>query len=89
MILILMGVLVGAMLGLRFQVFVLIPVIGAALAVEVVERVAHGNGFLQLASAIALTAIALQIGYVLGIVLAAAGPPGRVSSPTSAGISGF
>jgi len=40
MILILTGVLVGAMLGLRLKVFVLVPVICGALAIVVVDGIA-------------------------------------------------
>jgi hypothetical protein len=88
MILILMGVLVGAVLGLRFKVFGLVPVLFGGLAIVVVDGIASGDGVLQLALAIAMTAVALQMGYVLGIVMAAARAPGRVSTPTSAEISG-
>jgi len=90
MIIILMGILAGAVLGLRFQVFVLIPVSCGALAIVVVDGIARGDGFLQLALAIAMTAIALQVGYVLGSVVglleAARVDHGKASRPTSAGI---
>jgi len=90
MIIILMGILAGALLGLRFQVFVLIPVSCGALAIVVVDGIARGDGFLQLALAIAMTAIALQVGYVLGSVVglleAARVDHGKASRPTSAGI---
>jgi len=92
MIIILIGILVGAVLGLRFQVFVLVPVSCGALAIVVVEGIARGDGLVQLALALAGTAIALQVGYALGSVVgsleAARVDHGKASRPTSAGISG-
>jgi hypothetical protein len=92
MIIILIGILVGAVLGLRFQVFVLVPVSCGALAIVVVEGIAHGDGLVQLALALAGTAIALQVGYALGSVVgsleAARVDHGKALRPTSAGISG-
>ena len=90
MITILMGILVGVVLGLRFQVFVLVPVSCGALAIVALHGIARGDGFLQLALAVALTVIALQVGYVLGSVVglleAARVDHGKASRPTSAGI---
>jgi hypothetical protein len=91
-ILIMIGILVGAVLGLRFKVLVLVPVVCGALAVVVVNGIARGDGLWQLVLAMTVIAISLQLGYVLGIVvrfvMVAARPNhGRVTMPTSAGMS--
>jgi hypothetical protein len=90
MILLIMGVLVGVVLGLRFKVFVLVPVICVALAVVVVEGIASGDELWRLALAMIVIATSLQLGYFLGTVGGAArtSNDGRVSIPTSAGMSG-
>jgi hypothetical protein len=69
LILTLVAVLIGVVLGLRFRVFVLVPVICGGLAIIVVDGVARGNGFLQLAFAMIATVAALQLGYFLGNVV--------------------
>jgi len=94
MILILLSVLVGAVLGLRFKVFVLVPVICGALAIAVVEGIARGDGPLRLVFAMITITASLQLGYILGIVIrfvisaARADNHDGVSLPTSAGMSG-
>ena len=87
----LMGVLVGAVLGLRFKVFALIPVICGALIIVVVGGVARGDEWLRLALAMSVISTAVQLGYILGLVLseARARNHSRVSVPTSAGMSGL
>jgi hypothetical protein len=91
-ILILMGILIGALLGLRFQVLMLVPVLCGAFAMVVLGGLARGEGVLQLGLELALIAIALQVGYFVGSVV---GLPGaapidhrKVSRPTPAGIPG-
>jgi hypothetical protein len=92
-ILMMIGILVGAVLGLRFKVLVLVPVICGALAIVVVDGIARETGLWQLLLAMIVIAISLQLGYVLGIVarfiMVAARVPnhGGVSMPTSAGMS--
>jgi hypothetical protein len=81
------GVLLGAVLGLRFKVLVLVPVICAALPIVVVAGIARGEGLWRLALAMIVVATSLQLGYILGIVvrfvLGAARAPNhaRVSMP--------
>ena len=93
-ILILLSVLVGAALGLRFKVFVLVPVICGTLAIVVVDGIARGDSLWRLALTMIVIATVLQLGYVLGnvvqSVMSAARTPnhGRNSIPTSAGMSG-
>jgi hypothetical protein len=93
-ILILLSLLVGAVLGLRFKVFVLVPVISGALAIVVVDGIARGDPLWRLAFTMIVIATVLQLGYILGnvvrFVISAARTPdhGRNSIPTSAGMSG-
>jgi hypothetical protein len=92
MILILTGVLVGAMLGLRLKVFVLVPVFCGALALVAYDGIARGDTLWRLAFSMIMIATALQFGYFLGnvvrLVIAPAPNQGRPSLPTSARTSG-
>src|ERR1700704_3651588 len=92
MLLILTGVLVGAMLGLRLKVFVLVPVICAALVIVVVDGIAREEAIWRLAFSMIMVITALQLGYFLGsvvrFVMAPAPNQGRASLPTSARRSG-
>jgi hypothetical protein len=93
-ILILIGVLVGAVLGLRFKVFVLVPVISIALVIVAVDGVARGDELWRLAVSMIVIATAVQVGYILGIVIQFVMASARnthhatVSLPTLPGISG-
>jgi len=90
---ILLGVLVGAVLGLRFTMLVLVPVTCVALGIALVDGIARGDGAWWLAFTMIMISIALQLGYIFGIVVrfviggAHAGNHGRDSIPTSAGMS--
>jgi hypothetical protein len=94
LILMAIGILVGAVLGLRFKVLVLVPVICVALAIVLVDGIARGDGLWWLALAMVVIATSLQLGYILGIVvrfvLGAVRAPnhGRVSMSTSTEIPG-
>jgi hypothetical protein len=92
MMLILTGVLVGAVLGLRFKVFVLVPVICGALVIVVGDGIARGDAIWRLAFSMIMIVTALQLGYFLGnvirFVMAPAPNQGRASLPTSARASG-
>jgi predicted membrane channel-forming protein YqfA (hemolysin III family) len=59
------GLLVGMLLGLRFKVFVLVPFILIAAC----ATIATGHGVKAIALAILATAMLLQIGYILGLVV--------------------
>ena len=63
------GIIAGIMLGLRFKVFVLAPAILAATAVTTVNAIMSGRGL----NVIALTTVgviaSLQIGYFVGGIL--------------------
>jgi hypothetical protein len=60
------GILVGAVLALRFSIFVLVPVTCGALAVAVIDGMAHGQGFSGLLVTMVMTVVSLQLGYMLG-----------------------
>jgi hypothetical protein len=64
--------LIGAALGLRYNVFILIPTIILAGVGAVVIEVARGVQAGSVALAIALIVIALQIGYLVGSITKAA-----------------
>ena len=59
-------VFVGGALGLRFNVFVLIPAVGFALVFVVTFSIACNNGIWWVALAIAMVTTALQLGYLGG-----------------------
>ena len=86
------GTLVGAVFGLRFNMFILVPVMGFAWTAVVADGVARGNSGWQLAAALALVAASLQLGYLAGSVLRFVMVPRdtdhRRSVPTSSRMSG-
>ena len=59
----------GAILGFRFKVFILVPPIGLALAVVVLNGVAVEEGALRLVGKMVVVAASVQLGYVLGVIL--------------------
>jgi hypothetical protein len=63
------GILVGTLFGLRFKVFVLVPVIVLAWAIIAVIGVANGYGGWKLAAALTIIAISIQMGYLCGSAL--------------------
>jgi hypothetical protein len=60
------GILIGAILSLRLNVIVLIPVTCAALTIVAVGGSARGDSFWYIASTMALVVTALQLGYLGG-----------------------
>jgi hypothetical protein len=62
----LLSTLVGAVLGMRFRVTILIPVLCVALAAIAGIGVARGESPSLIATAIVLAAISLQLGYLVG-----------------------
>jgi len=56
------GTIVGILLGLRFKVFILLPVILVATGAIIVA----GHGLKVIVLTAVATAVVLQIGYVLG-----------------------
>jgi len=66
MVFLIVCLLVGCGLGLRFKVLVLIPVVTLAVAFAVVGRVAGGDAFWAALMAVAAT-VSLQTGYLIGL----------------------
>jgi|ERR1700694_1226756 len=70
------SLLVGAVLGQRFQVIVLVPAVAIALVLAIGTGVTHGDTGWSIVLMAAAAATSVQIGYLIGIgifhVLAAA-----------------
>jgi hypothetical protein len=66
--LVLLAFFLGAVLGVRFKVFILIPVTGLALIAIFAVGAARGNSISATLIAGVLTLCCLQIGYILGII---------------------
>jgi hypothetical protein len=64
------SVFVGIALGLRFKVLVLVPAIASAIIFVVIAGLARGDGFGSIVLATVIVGVALQLGYLIGIVLA-------------------
>jgi hypothetical protein len=82
--LMLLALLVGAVLGMRFKVFVLIPAIGLTVPIILAVGMIRGESVASFAVTAILAGACLQIGYLAGAVtrytIAAAGA-GRRHSP--------
>ena len=63
------AVLIGAVLGQRFKVLILVPAIIIGLAVILAIGMAHHDNLWSTLLAMALITTALQIGYLGGIVI--------------------
>jgi len=63
------GVLAGIILGLRFNVLILVPALTVASLIAAVAGIANGDSFWLIVVAIVLLGTAIQIGYLFGIVL--------------------
>jgi hypothetical protein len=59
--------LAGAVLGMRFRVFILIPAIGFAMVVVLAAGIASGASLAAILTAAVLASICLQFGYLGGI----------------------
>jgi hypothetical protein len=64
--LLILSVLVGAVLGMRLRVLILIPAMGFAFVAIVVISGARGNAPILIGVAVVLTVISLQLGYLAG-----------------------
>ena len=65
---ILLAFLLGAVLGMRFKVFILIPAIGFALIALLAGGIARGDNVSAILIAAVLSSSSLQIGYLGGIL---------------------
>jgi hypothetical protein len=64
-----LGIVLGAMLSVRFNVVILIPGTFLTLVVVAFNGIVHGEGIWAVAQLMAGAAAALQVGYFLGSVL--------------------
>jgi hypothetical protein len=93
LILMMISVLIGVVLGLRFKVFILVPAIGLALAIAAaVNGIVVGEGAWQLVGTMVVVATSLQLGYVGGSIVqfvtaTRASDHGKASVPTSTELS--
>jgi hypothetical protein len=62
------GVLVGAVLGLRFKVAVLFLAIGLASTILIAIAIVGGDGLMGLVAAVVTVSMAILLGYVCGVV---------------------
>jgi hypothetical protein len=60
--------LIGAALGMRFKVLIVIPVIGLALLGTAAVGIAHGDPIGLVVLTMVLIATTLQLGYLAGVV---------------------
>jgi hypothetical protein len=63
-----LAALLGAVLGMRFKVLILIPAIGFALIVIIVDGIARGTNVYGILIAGIVASACLQIGYIFSIV---------------------
>ena len=60
--------LIGATLSVRFKFLILFPAIGLATVGTAAVGIAHGDSIGTVTLTIAFTAVALQVGYLFGLV---------------------
>lgn len=68
LVLIVSMMLVGAVLGARFKVLILVPAIALASTANVASGIVRGDSVSTILIAAAIAAVGLQIGYLCGIV---------------------
>jgi hypothetical protein len=61
--------LIGAFLGMRLKVVILIPAIAFVLMAAVSIGVAHGESFIAMSLQVAIAVVCLQIGYFCSVVM--------------------
>jgi hypothetical protein len=64
------AILIGALLGLRFKVFILLPATVIVLAVTLAAGMAYSGSLWSTLPAMVLATAALQIGYLTATVVA-------------------
>jgi hypothetical protein len=68
-----LGIFAGAAIGLRFRVFVIVPVIGIACTADGLNGFLHGNDGLWIALSGLAIATSIQAGYLGGSILSSTG----------------
>jgi len=66
--LVLLAILIGGVLGMRFKVLILVPAIGLALITTLVVGAAHGDRASSILIGAVSASICLQIGYIFGLL---------------------
>ena len=64
-------VLAGVALGLRFKVLILLPAVNLTMLFAAIVGVARGDMFWSIAIAMILLVTAIQVGYLAGILIRA------------------
>ena len=64
-------VLAGAALGLRFKVMILVPALTLTMLFAAIVGVTRGDQFWSIAIAMILLGTAIQVGYLAGILIRA------------------
>ena len=64
-------VLAGAALGLRFKVMILVPALTLTMLFAAIVGVTRGDQFWSIAVAMILLGAAIQVGYLAGILIRA------------------
>jgi hypothetical protein len=64
-------VLAGVALGLRFKVLILVPAVTLTMLFAAIVGVARGDMFWSIAIAMILLVTAIQVGYLAGILIRA------------------
>jgi hypothetical protein len=67
MMVLLVCLLIGALLGQRFKVFILVPAMVPAVALAVIVAEVHGAALWQILVTAFMAATSLQIGYLAGV----------------------
>jgi hypothetical protein len=62
------SVFVGAVLGLRFKAFILVPVISFALVLIAVSSALRGKNIWDVTVAMAVVATCTQLGYIIALL---------------------
>ncbi|HEY6617930.1 MAG TPA: hypothetical protein VIY68_00145 [Steroidobacteraceae bacterium] len=66
--LVILSFLLGAVLGMRFKVLILLPVTALTVVFDIASGIANGAYASTVLIAVVLTAICLQFGYICGIM---------------------
>jgi hypothetical protein len=65
------GVVVGILLGLRYKILILVPALMLAMILAIIVGVASADSFWSIVLATIAVVIAVQLGYLAGIMIRA------------------
>ena len=66
------GVMVGILLGLRYKILILVPAVLSAMTLPIMVGVVRADSFWSIVLTTVALVIAVQLGYLAGIVIHAA-----------------